>query len=126
MNYITDPIFKNYFNFSGRATRKEFGIFFAFSFVVMSAFQFTTYPIDIAFGLVWLLVLIPMVSITVRRIHDLRRSGWWALMLLIPFLNLALLIGLLIRKSVPHTMTDIPAADTMPANTASDSYTDTE
>lgn len=44
----------------------------------------------IAFGLV-------LAAAAVPRIHDLGRTGWWTLMLVVPPLNLALLLGLAAR-----------------------------
>jgi uncharacterized membrane protein YhaH (DUF805 family) len=35
-----------------------------------------------------LVLLIPAIAITVRRLHDTERSGWWALLLPVPLLAL--------------------------------------
>lgn len=49
------------------------------------------YPIGIA-------NLIINVSLEVRRLHDLDKSGWWCLISLIPVINLALAIYLIFFK----------------------------
>lgn len=46
-------------------------------------------------------VLIPSVAVGVRRLHDLDRSGWWLLIMLIPLLGtLLLLIYFCLRGTV--------------------------
>jgi uncharacterized membrane protein YhaH (DUF805 family) len=41
-------------------------------------------------------MFLPSLSITVRRLHDIGKSGWWVLMGFIPLLNLVLLILLVL------------------------------
>ena len=52
-----------------------------------------------------LLVLLPLIilvlGITVRRLHDINRSGWYALINLIPFLAVVLQIYLMLAKGNP-------------------------
>jgi uncharacterized membrane protein YhaH (DUF805 family) len=45
-------------------------------------------------GLFSLGTLIQSISVTTRRLHDRGRSGWWQLMLLIPFLNFIIIYWL--------------------------------
>lgn len=40
------------------------------------------------------LVLVPFVPLAVRRMHDINRSGWWALCLLVPIVGTLLYLGL--------------------------------
>lgn len=48
----------------------------------------------------WLMIpvlIIPTISVTIRRLHDIGKSGWWVLLCLIPVVNIYLLY-LLMRR----------------------------
>jgi uncharacterized membrane protein YhaH (DUF805 family) len=88
--------FRNYVNFSGRAYPSEFWYWFLFvvlltgvaSLIDRVLFGSAGYP---AIGsLAWLAIFLPTLGISVRRLHDLDRSGWWVL------LGLILIIGWII------------------------------
>jgi len=74
--------FNNYVNFKGRATRAEFWWFFLFTTLL----SLVTQIIDIfsSIGILnlisSLIVLIPSLSVGVRRLHDINKSGWWLLL----------------------------------------------
>lgn len=71
--------FKNYAGFSGRASRSEFWWFTLFQAVVLiaaSIFSMTLYSVAA------LVMLLPSVAVSVRRLHDIGRSGWWQLLIL--------------------------------------------
>lgn len=95
---------KNYALFSGRARRKEFWMFVLFNML----FSFAAVLIDnligtaneelgygIIYGLYVLAVLIPGISLTVRRLHDVGKSGWFYFIALIPFIGAIWLLVLL-------------------------------
>lgn len=63
---------QNYANFSGRAPRAEFWWFFLFQLLVSL--------IPLVGTLAALAFLIPSLAVTVRRFHDIGRSGWWYLL----------------------------------------------
>mgnify|MGYP001186575049 CR=1 FL=1 len=63
--------FSNYFNFSGRATRAEYWWWILFNFLVVL--------IPIVNWVSWLIFLIPNISLTTRRLHDIGKTGWWQL-----------------------------------------------
>ena len=56
---------------------------------------FLTFYVDAVMGegegvlslLLWLLLLVPGVAVIVRRLHDIYRSGWWSLILVIPLIG---------------------------------------
>ena len=95
---------KNYAVFKGRAIRSEFWYFVLFSFILQSAFLL----IDIIIG--WeigrvngipvlplletsrLSLLVPSISVTVRRLHDINKSGWWSLLWGLPVIVWLILI----------------------------------
>ncbi len=82
--------FRNYINFSGRASRSEFWWFVLFGLVS------TILLIWVPFlGWIYALaVLLPTVAVAVRRLHDRDQSGWWAIAWFLPLVNWALLIYL--------------------------------
>lgn len=69
-----------YFVFNGRATRFEFWAFIltaiAIQVVAMSATYVATFPFFLLTGMV---LLLPTLAVSVRRLHDINRSGWWLL-----------------------------------------------
>ncbi|RPE04399.1 DUF805 domain-containing protein [Candidatus Pantoea deserta] len=102
-------VLKMYAVVQGRCRRKTFWLFLLFSTLISLACS----AIDELFGLVIfrdqgllsliyaVAVLIPSVAVGVRRLHDLDRSGWWLLIMLIPlFGTLLLLIYFCLRGTV--------------------------
>jgi uncharacterized membrane protein YhaH (DUF805 family) len=74
--------FKLYGVFSGRSTREEYWMFtliymLTYLLLVAIAMAFDSQLFQILFSLFSLAVLIPNLSITARRLHDVGRSGWW-------------------------------------------------
>jgi uncharacterized membrane protein YhaH (DUF805 family) len=102
-------VLKKYAVFSGRARRQEFWTFALISFVISVILG----AIDGAIrsggnvsvaglsGLYSLAVLIPSLAVTVRRLHDTGRSGWWILIELIPLIGLVVLLFFLVQDSEP-------------------------
>ena len=94
--------FRNYAKFSGRARRSEFWFFRLFIslvivglFLAMEVVFAATGPrpapdpavtfLGLALAIFWLAIFLPDLAVTVRRLHDTDRSGWWYLLLLVPF-----------------------------------------
>jgi uncharacterized membrane protein YhaH (DUF805 family) len=100
MEYFIDA-FKQYAEFSGRATRKQYWMFILIYMVIYISLA----VIDAVLGtlvlaLIFSLVLAaPSISIAARRLHDTGRSGWWQLLLLIPLLGTIILIVFLAQDS---------------------------
>lgn len=70
-----------YFQFSGRASRKEYWIFsitFFLTLYFLSFFQFYYLYFFTLF-----IVIIPDLSLDIRRLHDINLSGWWLLVIYI-------------------------------------------
>ena len=103
MNWYFE-VLKKYAVFDGRAHRTEFWLFFLFSFII-SLF------LGVIVGLVeslWfittlyaLAVLIPGLAVSVRRLHDTNRSGWWILTGLVPILGWIALLIFYVEDSRP-------------------------
>tara|TARA_B100000029_G_C17181830_1_gene817263 strand:- start:170 stop:541 length:372 start_codon:yes stop_codon:yes gene_type:complete len=85
-NSIKTCCVKKYANFNGRASRSEFWWFQLFYIIVIFvAVIFDSMYVDNsqAMGPVelisTLILLLPAISVTARRLHDVGRSGWWML-----------------------------------------------
>ena len=96
MNYFIYCL-KNYFNFSGRATRSEFWYFMLF--VLLFGIVITLIEVIMAtqdsgiLSLIYdLALLIPTLAVSTRRLHDTNRSGWWNLIILVPIIGIIILI----------------------------------
>ena len=93
--------FKNYVNFKGRSTRAEYWWFFLFTFTLSAI----TEAIDVfsSLGIMStifsLIVFMPSLTVGVRRLHDINRSGWWILMWFVPIVGWVLLIVWYTRRS---------------------------
>ncbi len=88
--------FRNYATFGGRATRLEFWSFMLlFAVCTVGAHQLDALDgtvVPVAAGMatielvVFLLLLLPTITVGARRLHDTGRSGWWLLFLYLPYL----------------------------------------
>jgi uncharacterized membrane protein YhaH (DUF805 family) len=96
-------VLKKYAVFSGRARRKEYWMFFLFNIIFSAVLSI----IDVAIGIYVLssiyslAVLVPSLAVSVRRLHDTNRTGWWILIGLIPFVGTIILIVFLATDSQP-------------------------
>ena len=108
MNWYLDA-WKRYAQFSGRASLKAFWMFFLVNclisvvfvvFVVLEIVFQSTWKIEALYSL---LVFLPMLSLTVRRLHDTNRSAWWLLVLLVPAIGMVILLVLLALPSNPDS-----------------------
>ena len=96
---------KKYFVFKGRAGRSEYW-FFQLLFTVISIpvliFENTTDDTYIILagisGIIILFLLIPALAVTVRRFHDVNKSGWFVLLQIIPFIGWIIILAMLIEK----------------------------
>jgi len=102
--------FKKYVDFTGRAQRAEYWFFFLFNLIVAVVLAI----IDAAMshsaqgpgvgilGLIYALAaFLPGLAVTVRRLHDTDRSGWWILIGLIPLIGAIILLVFMIIDSTP-------------------------
>lgn len=100
MDFMTSvkTVFRKYADFNGRAIRSEFWWFVLFCIIVgmvlgaLDAMVFGYGSIGI-FALIFQLgTIIPSLSVGARRLHDIGKSGWWQLLMLVPILGWILLI----------------------------------
>ena len=76
--------------FSGRASRREFWcftVFYLWLWLVGFAFLFSVPLLALAFLLMGFSAVLPLVAVTVRRLHDVNRSALWLLLALVPFVG---------------------------------------
>ena len=86
MNWYFEAL-KKYAVFNGRARRKEYWWFVLGNFLVSFAAGFSGVP-DSFYTFYDLIMFVPGLAVTVRRLHDTDHSGWW---MLVPFVNLILM-----------------------------------
>ena len=91
--------FAHYADFSGRSRRSEYWWFTLFNYLV-SAVMTTCIP-DLAW--LWMLaVLVPGLSLVVRRLHDVGKSGWYYLWMLVPVVGWIMVLVQLCKDSTVH------------------------
>ncbi|ANV85221.1 hypothetical protein AWQ21_13060 [Picosynechococcus sp. PCC 7003] len=97
---------QNYTNFSGRARRKEFWYVFIINLLisfVLGIFQETFLGViaslvSIIYSLAFIL---PGIALSIRRLHDTGRSGWWLLIGFVPIIGVIVLIVFFASDSQP-------------------------
>ena len=103
-------VLKKYAVFSGRARRKEYWYFFLFNFLItivlliidgMTGTLTAEAGIGLLGGIYALAVLIPALAVSVRRLHDTDRSGWWLLIMLIPLIGVIVILVFTVQDSKP-------------------------
>ncbi|KKU48111.1 hypothetical protein A3H10_01695 [Candidatus Uhrbacteria bacterium RIFCSPLOWO2_12_FULL_46_10] len=87
MNHIL-TVFRKYAVFSGRASRAEYWYFALFIFAINFVLGIVTETdANILSVIVQLAILVPSLTTSVRRMHDVNKNGWF---ILIPIYNLIL------------------------------------
>ncbi len=82
--------FRIFGTFEGRATRSEYWywtlwcVIATFAAAIVDALIGTA---SVVSGLFWLLVLVPTLAVSARRLHDIGKSGWWQLLYLLPVIG---------------------------------------
>lgn len=116
-------VWQNYAQFSGRAQRAEYWWFTGINIIVIVILRLiaislimagrqpmtgtvttsTTLGLLVSFILLVfaLAILIPSIAVTVRRLHDIGKSGWWYLLMLIPFIGALIIFIMTLLDSEP-------------------------
>ncbi len=90
--------FSHYVDFHGRSRRSEY--WWAMLFCNLVSFLLTAILGDLAY--IWsLLIFLPTLAINVRRLHDISKSGWWYLLVLIPLVGGIILLVFDCQDSTP-------------------------
>jgi uncharacterized membrane protein YhaH (DUF805 family) len=121
--WMVEPL-RKYAVFGGRARRREYWWFALFTFLVSVPLAigdiliigyeaFSAYAAGPLLGLFALATLLPSLGVSVRRLHDGDRSGWWLLLALLPVVGaLVLLFWFCSRGSIgANRFGDDPVTD---------------
>ncbi|MCK9535223.1 MAG: DUF805 domain-containing protein [Pseudomonas sp.] len=109
MNWYLD-VLKQYAIFSGRVRRKEYWYFILFNLIisiVLAAIDgaMGSYSAGTGMGLLGsvytLAILLPGIGVSIRRLHDTGRSGWWMLVGFVPLIGVLVLLVFMAQDSKP-------------------------
>lgn len=103
MNWYLE-VLKKYAVFSGRARRKEYWMFVLFNLIISLVLGFVEGLVGgpgIIGTIYGLAVLIPGIAVSVRRLHDTNRSGWWLLIAFVPLVGVIMLLIFMAADSTP-------------------------
>ena len=112
-----ESVFSKYADFSGRATRSEYWYFYLFNFLVFMVYYIALFAmlesgsrdssavgyLSVMIIIYALVMTIPSLAVTVRRLHDTGHSGWWIFLNLIPVIGSIVLFIWFITDSDPDT-----------------------
>src|SRR5206468_12695839 len=98
--------FNKYANFEGTAVRSEYWWFFLFNILASAILSVMSEKLSLVFTLA---TLLPGIAVSVRRLHDTDRSGWWLLIGLVPFIGAIMLIVFMVQDSRPNRYLPSPA-----------------
>ena len=104
MYWYKKVVFENYANFNGRARRSEYWYFTLFNIIFTSILKILDSllfdDIEIIGSIYGLAIFIPGLAVSVRRFHDIGKSGW---QLLIAYAMIILFAGLAIVGSLAYS-----------------------
>lgn len=111
MDIFLEVFMKKYALFSGRAGKREFLAFVFNGFLLLLVFGVASLLgelIDVIlfrglsrslFLMIALSMIIPLIALMVRRLHDSNRSGWMLFLLLVPIFGWYFIIKYLVAES---------------------------
>lgn len=97
-------VIKNYVGFTGRARRKEYWmycLFYIIIAIVIGVVERVAGMGTMLSSLYSLALLLPSIAVSIRRMHDTGRSGWWVLINLIPILGWLIFLFFTVQDSEP-------------------------
>lgn len=109
MNWYLEAL-RKYATFEGRARRKEYWFFILFNVLavvvlgiidVVLGTSSKEAGLGLLSGIYLLAVLLPALAVTVRRLHDTDRSGWWILIEFIPLIGGLVLLVFTLLDGTP-------------------------
>jgi uncharacterized membrane protein YhaH (DUF805 family) len=101
---------KNYAGFSGRAQRSEYWFFILFYFIITVVLVLVDGAVGgldydsglgLFSGIFMLAMLIPSLAVSIRRLHDTDRTGWWMLINLLPLIGGLIFLVFTVMDSTP-------------------------
>lgn len=100
MNHYLE-VLKKYAVFDGRSGRAEYWFFVLFNIlvaIVLGVIDGVLGTAPMLGGLYSLAVLLPGLGVTIRRLHDTDKSGWWILIVLVPLIGGLILLFFMIQE----------------------------
>jgi uncharacterized membrane protein YhaH (DUF805 family) len=99
-------VLSNYANFHGRAGRAEYWWWVLAVLITSIVAQMIDAAIVPGAGvgggpvsaIVGIALILPNLAVAVRRLHDVGRTGWWVLLLLIPVIGLLVLVYFYVQR----------------------------
>jgi uncharacterized membrane protein YhaH (DUF805 family) len=93
--------FRKYADFGSRSRRKEYWFFVLFTFLISLGVGVVDAVAGLGFLMIiyMLAVLIPGIAVTIRRLHDTGRSGWWILINFVPVIGFLVLLFFMVQDS---------------------------
>ncbi|MDY0779637.1 DUF805 domain-containing protein [Tenacibaculum sp. IB213877] len=103
-------VLKQYADFNGRARRKEYWMFTLFHIIIIFLLVFIigiggtnesfNSPLFYLIIIYVLATIIPTIAVTVRRLHDIGKSGYWYFITFIPYIGSFWLLFLTCKDSI--------------------------
>jgi len=102
-------VLRQYADFGGRARRSEYWYFtlvnLLISIPLQLAARLTEGGLSLAFAIVYaayvLAIFVPALAVSIRRLHDVGRSGWWYFLIFIPLVGAIVLLVWFCEDSGP-------------------------
>ena len=97
-------VLKNYAVFRGRASRPEFWWYYLVYVIATLIVAFIDNAIgagNILIAVFILALFLPTLAVTIRRLHDSDKRGWWVLIQLIPIVGTIVMLVFLVSKGTP-------------------------
>lgn len=99
--------FRKFAEFKGRSPRKEYWMFTLFNLLIALGLGMLAGLVggkgggltDVVSGLYTLVVFVPSLALSVRRLHDTGKSGWWMLITLIPLVGPLIMLFFMAKDS---------------------------
>ena len=103
VNLYLSVVKTKYAAFNGRARRKEYWCFTLINIAISVVLGIIGGIIKFSFlGMIFTLaILVPGIAVSIRRLHDIGKSGWWLLIALVPIVGALYLLYLMVQDSNP-------------------------
>lgn len=109
MNWVK-TVFRKYATFQGRAQRAEYWYFVLFYVIVYMVLGFLDGSLSrpanepswgLLSGVFALATLVPSIAVSVRRLHNTNRSGWWMLVMFVPLIGQLVMLIFMVLDGTP-------------------------
>jgi uncharacterized membrane protein YhaH (DUF805 family) len=102
-------VLSNYATFSGRAARPEYWwwvlavvlgsvVFRLIDSAIFGGAEVDGAPVQVFSALFGIAILLPMLAVGARRLHDTDRSAWWLLLNLLPLIGALVLLWFYVQR----------------------------